>query len=241
MYISPVRLRSITGYWASGYTPAAVLKLTRIILVRSDTLFVHEYIRRMISRCSSSRLFYIRHGGRHFQATFATAGSSWRTLMSTSRLVHNITLRRVQHLQVHRLNTTITNGYLGFTTNASKSTNSNAARLPDFGWRVIYGGSCGLRIPLTVPQRNRSTRHPKTTQGSALVRQSSEKTRLHTELGEAHRADQRSCWALDAHFREACVTHHTAGSIGHATLSIKYVIGAAFMAVPDALLSDCLL
>ena len=87
-----------------------------------------------------------------------------------------------------------------------------------------------------MPQRNRSTRHPKTTQGSALVRQSSEKTRLHTELGEAHRADQRSCSALDAHFREACIAHHTPGSIGHVTVLIKYVIGAESMAVPAALL-----
>ena len=118
-------------------------------------LFVHEYIPSMITRCSSSSLFYIRHGGRPSLATFATASSSWRTLMSTSRPAHDES-RRAQSSQFHRLDNTTTNGNLGSTTHGSTDTNSNRTRrlLTLSPWRKIW-----LRIPLTVLQPNSNKKH----------------------------------------------------------------------------------
>ena len=44
-----------------------------------------------------------------------------------------------------------------------------------------------------------------------------ESTRLHTQHGEAHRKDQRSCWALDAPLLKASIGYHPLGSIGQIT------------------------
>ena len=63
------------------------------------------------------------------------AGSSWRTLMLTSRLPHDDELRRAQSSQTHRRDSKTTNGHLGCTTHISSDIYPNPANL----WRVVYG------------------------------------------------------------------------------------------------------
>ena len=64
-------------------------------------------------------------------------------------------------------------------------------------------------------QPNRK-KHPEISQNQV----STEYVYSHTQLGEAYRADQRSCSALDAHLREASIGCHPPGSIRHVATRI---------------------